>query len=43
MHYTTVVINEETYIMYENTTATRMLLFADWPELFFLANQKQAV
>ena len=35
MHYTTMVINEETYIMYENTTATRMLLFADWPELFF--------
>ena len=43
MHYTTVVINEETYIMYENNTATRMLLFADWPERFFLANQKQAV
>ena len=43
MHYTTVVINEETYIKYENTTATRMLLFADWPGRFFLANQKQAV
>ena len=43
MHYATVVINEETYIMHENTTATRLLLFADWPELFFLANQKQAV
>ena len=43
MHYATVVINEETYIMNENTTATRLLLFADWPELFFLANQKQAV
>ena len=42
MHYATVVINEETYIMYENTTATRLLLFTDWPELFFLANQKQA-
>ena len=35
MHYTTMVINEETYIMYENTTASRLLLFADWPEFFF--------
>ena len=43
MHYATLVITEETYIKYENTTATRLLLFADWPELFFLANQKQAV
>lgn len=43
MHYATVVINKETYIMYENTTATRLLRFADWPELPFLVNQKQAV
>ena len=43
MHYATVVINEETYIMYENTTVTGCSSLLIGQNFFFLANQKQAV
>ena len=29
------VIDEENYVVYENTRVTRLLLFADWPEKKF--------
>ena len=36
-------IDEENYVVQENIRGSRLLLFADWPEEIFLANQKWAI
>ena len=41
--YNAMAMDEENYVVSENIRVTRLLLFADWPEKKFLANQKRAI